>query len=206
MSSHSGQSDSEMITANSGMNDSCCLIWYDTMIEPVANSFICITMVVFNILIEVWTITHCLRLGHETKVSCVCLSIFFWTPVCKLQSIAMRCNAWWCPPNRYFFSLKFHTILPYMCVVEVIVRSMGMIILCTCVNSPPPPPPPPPPWLANMLGRVIKFLLCRLCALHLVSISSLTYCLPHKLLWVVDINVRRTKYCGIIFSICERMN
>ena len=25
---------------------------------------------------EVWTITHCLRLGHETMVSAVCLSIF----------------------------------------------------------------------------------------------------------------------------------
>ena len=26
---------------------------------------------------EVWTITHCLGLGHETMVSAVCLSIFF---------------------------------------------------------------------------------------------------------------------------------
>ena len=28
---------------------------------------------------EVWTITHCLGLGHETMVCAVCLSIFFWT-------------------------------------------------------------------------------------------------------------------------------
>ena len=27
---------------------------------------------------EVWTIAHWLRLGHETMVSAVCLSIFFW--------------------------------------------------------------------------------------------------------------------------------
>ena len=27
---------------------------------------------------EVWTITHCLGLGHETMVCAVCLSIFFW--------------------------------------------------------------------------------------------------------------------------------
>ena len=27
---------------------------------------------------EVWTITHCLGLGHETMVSAVCLSIFLW--------------------------------------------------------------------------------------------------------------------------------
>ena len=29
---------------------------------------------------EVWTITHCLGLGHETMVSVVCLSIFLWGP------------------------------------------------------------------------------------------------------------------------------
>ena len=27
---------------------------------------------------KVWTITHCLGLGHETLVCAVCLSIFFW--------------------------------------------------------------------------------------------------------------------------------
>ena len=27
---------------------------------------------------EVWTITHCLGLGHETMVSAICLSIFLW--------------------------------------------------------------------------------------------------------------------------------
>ena len=27
---------------------------------------------------EVWTITHCLGLGHETMVSAVCLSLFLW--------------------------------------------------------------------------------------------------------------------------------
>ena len=27
---------------------------------------------------EVWTIIHCLGLGHETMVCSVCLSIFFW--------------------------------------------------------------------------------------------------------------------------------
>ena len=28
---------------------------------------------------EVWTITHCLGLGHETMVSAVCLSLFLWS-------------------------------------------------------------------------------------------------------------------------------
>ena len=27
---------------------------------------------------EVWTITHCLGLGHETMASAVCLSILLW--------------------------------------------------------------------------------------------------------------------------------
>ena len=34
---------------------------------------------------EVWTITHCLGLGHETMVCAVCLSIFLWAkPVLDL--------------------------------------------------------------------------------------------------------------------------
>ena len=28
---------------------------------------------------EVWVITHCLGLGHETMVCAVCLSVFLWT-------------------------------------------------------------------------------------------------------------------------------
>ena len=31
---------------------------------------------------EVWTITHCLGLGHETMVCTVCLSIFLWAIFC----------------------------------------------------------------------------------------------------------------------------
>ena len=34
------------------------------------------TLYTFIIKSEVWTITHCLGLGHETMVSAVCLSIF----------------------------------------------------------------------------------------------------------------------------------
>ena len=33
---------------------------------------------------EVWIITHCLGLGHETMVSAVCLSTFFWIYICQL--------------------------------------------------------------------------------------------------------------------------
>ena len=37
-----------------------------------------IICLIINIKSEVWTITHCLGLGHETKVSAVCLSIFLF--------------------------------------------------------------------------------------------------------------------------------
>ena len=38
---------------------------------------ICILCLIIIIKSEVWTITHCLGLGHETMMSAVCLSIFF---------------------------------------------------------------------------------------------------------------------------------
>ena len=34
---------------------------------------------------EVWTITHCLGLGHETMVSAVCLSIFLCSHMIKIS-------------------------------------------------------------------------------------------------------------------------
>ena len=34
---------------------------------------------------EVWTITHCLGLGHETMVCAVCLSIFLW--ICDMAGL-----------------------------------------------------------------------------------------------------------------------
>ena len=39
---------------------------------------ICILCLIIIIKSEVWTIAHCLGLGHETMLSAVCLSIFFW--------------------------------------------------------------------------------------------------------------------------------
>ena len=39
---------------------------------------ICILCLIIIIKSEVWTITHCLGLGHETMVSAVCLSIFLY--------------------------------------------------------------------------------------------------------------------------------
>ena len=31
--------------------------------------------------VQVWTVTHCLGLGHETMVCAVCLSIFLWSVI-----------------------------------------------------------------------------------------------------------------------------
>ena len=36
---------------------------------------------------EVWTITHCLGLGHETMVSAVCLCVFLWNQIIEYPTI-----------------------------------------------------------------------------------------------------------------------
>ena len=45
---------------------------------------------------EVWTITHCLGLSHETMVCAVCLSIFLWgkTPTLRIGANIARTNGW----------------------------------------------------------------------------------------------------------------
>ena len=47
-------------------------------ISPVMIERIYIHCLIIIIKSEVWTITNCLGLGHETMVSAVCLSIFLW--------------------------------------------------------------------------------------------------------------------------------
>ena len=51
---------------------------------------------------EVWTIIHCLGLGHETMVCAVCLSIFLflWLGAIRQPSIAQQ----WHIVNRFKFS------------------------------------------------------------------------------------------------------
>ena len=47
---------------------------------------------------EVWTITHCLGLGHETKVCAVCLSIFLW--ICDMAGLLRGTFvSWWYLPR-----------------------------------------------------------------------------------------------------------
>ena len=47
---------------------------------------------------EVWTITHCLGLGHETMVCVVCLSIFSW--ICDMVGLLRGTFvSWWYLPR-----------------------------------------------------------------------------------------------------------
>ena len=47
---------------------------------------------------EVWTIIHCLGLGHETMVSAVCLSIFLW--ICDMAGLLRGTFvSWWYLPR-----------------------------------------------------------------------------------------------------------
>ena len=47
---------------------------------------------------EIWTITHCLGLGHETMVCAVCLSIFFW--ICDMVGLIRGTFvSWWYLPR-----------------------------------------------------------------------------------------------------------
>ena len=63
---------------------------------------------------EVWTITHCLGLGHETMVSAVCLSIFF----CNTAFLASHCNAlgdWMTEYEIYWHPLEGDAIVKHIC-------------------------------------------------------------------------------------------
>ena len=59
------------------------------MIERIYK--LCIIIIIKS---EVWTITHCLWLGHETMVSAVCLSIFLW--ICDMARLLRGTFvSWW---------------------------------------------------------------------------------------------------------------
>ena len=57
----------------------CGLHVFSLPISLVMIERIYILCLIIIIKSKVWTITHSLGLGHETMVSAVCLSIFFWT-------------------------------------------------------------------------------------------------------------------------------
>ena len=57
--------------------------------------YFCLTIIIIS---EVWTITHCLGLGHETMVCAVCLSIFLW--ICEMAGLLRGTFvSWWYLPR-----------------------------------------------------------------------------------------------------------
>ena len=72
-------------------------------------------LIIIIIKSEVWTITHCLRLGHETMVPAVCLSIFFWiySSIYIYQNICCFVHVlWWKEDDdlSYFCGTLVHWI------------------------------------------------------------------------------------------------
>ena len=116
---------------------------------------------------EVWTITHCLGLRHETMVSAVCLSIFLW--ICDMAGLLCGTFvSWWYLPRiwpsiidmQYYYHARYPTDdwhLAYMFSlvyfsVEVCLEGLFPHSVSTwqdsCIRvyapltlSPPPPPP-----------------------------------------------------------------
>ena len=54
------------------------------------GEYIYICCLIIIIKLEVWTINHCLGLGHETMVCAVCLSIFLSTNITTIQQVQGR--------------------------------------------------------------------------------------------------------------------
>ena len=85
-------------------------------ITLVLIEIIYILCLIFIIKSEVWTITHCLGLGHETMVSSVCLSIFLW--ICDVAGLLHGTFvSWWYLPRvwssvtdmQYYYYAKYPT-------------------------------------------------------------------------------------------------
>ena len=94
---------------------------------------LCLTIIIKS---EVWTISHCLGLGHKTMVSAVCLSIFLW--ICDMAGLLRGTFvSWWYLPRilpsvtdmQYYYHARYPTDdwhLAYICF-------HGYIFLWKCV-------------------------------------------------------------------------
>ena len=97
------------------------LLWW--LREYIYIYILCLIIIIET---EVWTITHCLGLGHETMVSAVCLSIFLcnWLTTIKNQwfqnwtaeigcivdglTMTMTMNMFLLPCNTYMIDTTNH--------------------------------------------------------------------------------------------------
>ena len=64
----------------------CVLQFTHSLCDDWENIYILCFIIIIKS--EVWTITHCLGLGHETMVSVVCLSIFLWYGINHMHKIS----------------------------------------------------------------------------------------------------------------------
>ena len=77
--------------------------YVDLCVSILSISFVMIEIIYILSLIiiiksEVWTITHCLGLGHETMVCSVCISIFLW--ICDMAGLRRGAFvSWWYLPR-----------------------------------------------------------------------------------------------------------
>ena len=94
------------------------------------REYIYIPCLIIIIKSEVWTITHCLVLGHETMVSTVCLSIFLCIriPITNLRQshdhlhtayTGKRASLYWDGPQLLTLS-TWHRYLHQQCTVLAI--------------------------------------------------------------------------------------
>ena len=107
---------------------------------------------------EVWTITHCLRLGHETMVCAVCLSIFLW--ICDMAGLLRGTFvSWWYLPRiwpsvtdmQHYYHARYPTDdwhLAYMFsfvyfTVEVWKTCFHILLAQGKIPASGPMPPPP---------------------------------------------------------------
>ena len=136
---------------------------------------LCLTIIIKS---EVWTISHCLGLGHETMVCAICLSIFLW--ICDMAGLLRGTFvSWWYLPRiwpsvtdmqhyyharypsddwhlAYMFLLVFS---PWKCAWKAcfpILLAQGEIPASGSMHPslwlPPPPPPPPREKKQNRTG------------------------------------------------------
>ena len=80
------------------------------MIERIYIYFVlCLIIIIKS---EVWTITHCLGLGHETMVCAVCLSVFLctWFSLCSVLLWSETDWSYPYPPGSLHWHWDNHTI------------------------------------------------------------------------------------------------
>ena len=85
-----------------------CSLWW------LREYILCLIIIIIKL--EVWTITHCLGLGHETMVSTVCLSRFLW--ICDMAGLLRGTFVcWWyllriwpsVTDMQYYYHARFPT-------------------------------------------------------------------------------------------------